>query len=66
MKGYLRTPKAAEYLDLGQSTLERKRIDGTGPQWRRLGSKIVVYAIEDLDAWASEQVCNSTSDLEAA
>jgi predicted DNA-binding transcriptional regulator AlpA len=59
---YLRTPAAAEYLGLGQSTLERKRIDGTGPQWRRLGARVVVYAAEDLDAWASKQVHLSTSE----
>lgn len=59
---YLRTPAAAEYLGLGQSTLERKRIDGSGPQWRRLGARVVVYAAEDLDAWASKQVHFSTSE----
>jgi predicted DNA-binding transcriptional regulator AlpA len=59
---YLRTPAAADYLGVGQSTLERKRIDGTGPRWRRLGSKIVVYATEDLDAWAGEQIHLSTSE----
>jgi predicted DNA-binding transcriptional regulator AlpA len=61
-KRYLRTPAAAEYLGVGQSTLERKRIDGTGPKFRRLGAKIVTYAIDDLDAWASEQVHTSTSE----
>lgn len=59
---YLRTPDAAGYLGIGQSTLERKRIDGTGPLWRRLGGKIVVYDTADLDAWAGEQVHRSTSE----
>lgn len=63
---YLRTPGAAAFLGVGQSTLERKRVDGTGPTFRRLGGKIVVYAIEDLEAWASKQVFNSTSEAEAA
>lgn len=61
-QAYLRTPDAAQYLGVGQSTLERKRIDGTGPQFRRLGGKIVVYAITDLDAWASTDVLGSTSE----
>ena len=65
-KRYLRTGEAATYLGIGQSTLERKRIDGTGPKFRRLGGKIVVYCIEDLDAWASQQVFTSTSEAEAA
>lgn len=63
---YLRTPDAANYLGVGQSTLERKRVDGTGPQFRRLGGKIITYAVEDLDAWASKQVFSSTSEAEAA
>lgn len=65
-QAYLRTPDAAKYLGIGKSTLERKRIDGTGPQYRRLGSKIVTYAVVDLDAWASEQVLSSTSERMAA
>lgn len=63
---YLRTPDAAAYLGVGQSTLERKRIDGTGPAFRRLGGKIITYAIDDLDAWAGKQVFNSTSEAQAA
>lgn len=61
-QGYLRTPDAAKYLGVGKSTLERTRLDGTGPKFRRLGPKIVTYAIADLDAWASEQVHRSTSE----
>ena len=63
---YLRTKGAAIYLDVGQSTLERMRIEGTGPQFRRLGSRIVIYAVADLDAWANENVLSSTSEREAA
>jgi predicted DNA-binding transcriptional regulator AlpA len=61
-QGYLRTPEAARYLGIGQSTLERKRVDGTGPKFRTLGSKIVTYSIADLDAWAGENVRTSTSE----
>lgn len=60
-QGYLRTADAARYLGVGQSTLERMRIAGTGPQFRRLGTKIVSYAVADLDAWAGEQILSSTS-----
>ncbi|WP_230629308.1 helix-turn-helix transcriptional regulator [Sphingomonas sp. Leaf37] len=65
-QGYLRTPDAAKYLGIGQSTLERKRIDGSGPQFRQLGARIVTYSVADLDAWASQQVLNSTSERVAA
>lgn len=60
-KGYLRTAPAAAYLDMGQSTLERLRIAGTGPVFRILGSRIVVYAIDDLDAYASRNIRTSTT-----
>lgn len=65
-QGYLRTPEAAKYLGIGQSTLERKRVDGSGPTFRQLGARIVAYAVADLDAWASQQVLNSTSERAAA
>ena len=65
-QGYLRTPDAAKYLGIGQSTLERKRVDGSGPKYRQLGTRIVTYAVQDLDAWASEQVLSSTSERAAA
>ena len=65
-QGYLRTAAAAQYLGIGQSTLERKRIDGTGPKFRVLGTKFVSYAIADLDEWASQQVLSSTAERVAA
>ncbi|MBP8232996.1 MAG: helix-turn-helix domain-containing protein [Rhizorhabdus sp.] len=61
-QGYVRTADAAKYLGIGQSTLERKRIDGTGPKFRQLGAKIIVYALADLDEWASQSVMSSTSE----
>ena len=63
---YLRTPDAAKYLGVGQSTLERKRIDGSGPKFRVLGAKIITYAVTDLDAWAGQQVLSSTSEKAVA
>ncbi|RYD92600.1 MAG: DNA-binding protein [Sphingobacteriales bacterium] len=64
-QGYLRTADAANYLGVGQSTLERKRIDGTGPKFRQLGAKIIVYALADLDEWASQSIMLSTSERSA-
>ena len=61
-KKMFRTPDAAQYLAVGQSTLERMRITGTGPRWHKLGARIVTYAIEDLDDWANNQVRMSTSE----
>lgn len=60
-QAYLRTPDAARYLGLSGRTLEKHRTYGTGPAYRKLGA-IVVYAVEDLEAWASRGAVTSTSD----
>ncbi len=51
----LRTPKAAEYLGLSASTLEKKRLSGDGPTFIRLGGRAVGYDVGDLDEWLDEQ-----------
>ena len=57
---YLKTPEAATHLGLSPRTLEKHRCYGTGPLFRRLGGRIV-YAIEDLDAWAALGTRQSTN-----
>ena len=58
---YLRTPEAARVLSLSGRTLEKHRTYGTGPAYRKLGGR-VVYALEDLKAWADRGAKTSTSD----
>ncbi len=58
---YLRTPDAARLLGLSPRTLEKHRTFGTGPLYRKLGGRIV-YAPEDLRAWAERGRRSSTSD----
>jgi len=58
---YLRTPEAARFLSLSGRTLEKHRTYGTGPAYRKIGGR-VVYAIEDLKAWADRGTKMSTSD----
>ncbi|WP_421934275.1 helix-turn-helix transcriptional regulator [Phenylobacterium sp.] len=58
---FLRTPEAARYLSLSHRTLEKHRTYGTGPAYRKLGGR-VVYAVEDLQAWADRGAKISTSD----
>lgn len=60
IRAYLKTHEAAEYLNLGASTLERKRIDGSGPAFRVLGRRAVRYAVSDLDEWASRCALTAT------
>lgn len=58
---YLRTRDAAEYLALSGRTLEKHRTYGTGPTYRKIGGR-VVYALDDLKAWADLGSRTSTSD----
>jgi predicted DNA-binding transcriptional regulator AlpA len=58
---FLRTPEAARFLGLSGRTLEKHRVYGTGPRYRKIGGR-VVYAVEDLTAWADRGLRNSTSD----
>ena len=58
---FVRTPEAARLLDLSPRTLEKHRCEGTGPIYRKLGGR-VVYAVDDLEAWAERGAVTSTSD----
>lgn len=58
---FLRTKEAADFLSLSARTLEKHRTYGTGPAYRKLGGR-VVYAIDDLQAWADRGAVTSTSD----
>ncbi len=60
-EGFLRTPEAGKFLGLSGRTLEKHRTYGTGPVYRKLGGR-VVYALEDLRAWAERGARSSTSD----
>jgi hypothetical protein len=58
---YLRTAEAARYLSLSPRTLEKHRTYGTGPAYRKVGGR-VIYALDDLRAWADLGTKTSTSD----
>ena len=58
---WLRTEEAAAYVGLSKSTLEKLRVTGGGPEYAALG-RVVVYRIEDLDAWVFAHKRRSTSD----
>jgi hypothetical protein len=58
---YLSNDEAAAYLHLSPRTLEKQRVVGGGPKFRKFGRR-VVYAIEDLESWASARACDTTSD----
>lgn len=62
---YLTQPEAAEHLRLSPRTLERMRLEGNGPRFRRFGRR-VVYATEDLRTWADARAFHSTSEADVA
>jgi hypothetical protein len=58
---FLSNAEAARFLNLSPRTLEKLRVVGGGPQFRKLGRR-VMYTIEELEAWAGMRRCDSTSD----
>jgi hypothetical protein len=62
---YLTNDEAATYLRLSPRTLEKQRVIGGGPRFRKFGRR-VMYAIVDLDAWADQHSFEATSDPEYA
>ena len=54
---YLTNDEAAERLRVSPRTLERMRIDGTGPRFFKAGPgkrSRVLYREEDLEAWLNQ------------
>jgi hypothetical protein len=59
----LRTRAAAEYLGLAESTLEKMRCKGIGPEFERPSERIVVYRVGALEAYLAARRATSTSEL---
>ena len=62
---FLGTPTAAQILGVSRRTLEKWRVVGGGPRFRKFG-RAVRYARADLHEWAEEQARVSTSDTEVS
>ncbi|MFC2925266.1 MULTISPECIES: helix-turn-helix transcriptional regulator [Hyphobacterium] len=63
---FLLTPKqAARYLNLAEISLAKWRVDGTGPEYFKLG-RAVRYRVDSLDAWLEERLQRSTSETRPA
>lgn len=58
---YLRTSETARFLSLSPRTMEKHRLYGTGPRYRKLGGR-VVYSIQDLQEWADQDIRTCSSD----
>ncbi|WP_398494338.1 helix-turn-helix transcriptional regulator [Variovorax sp.] len=58
---FLTTQEAAEILRLSPRTLEKHRVLGGGPRFRKFGAR-VLYAAADVRAWADGRAYEMTSD----
>ena len=58
---YLTNTEAAQFLRLSPRTLEKHRIFGTGPRFRKFGRR-VLYALTDLETWADERTFSMTCE----
>ena len=58
---FLTTAQAAHYVGLSRRTLEKMRLTGSGPRFRKHG-RYVRYHIDDLDDWSLGERRESTSD----
>lgn len=58
---FLTTQQAAEYLGLKRRTLEKMRVVGGGPPYRKHG-RYVRYHRDELAVWSESRARRSTSD----
>ena len=61
----LTNDEAAVFLRLSPRTLEKQRVIGGGPRFRKFGRR-VMYAVADLETWADARSFEATSDPEYA
>jgi excisionase family DNA binding protein len=62
---FLTTVEAAAMLRVAKSTLERMRVQGTGPRFLKVGPgkrSRVLYRQTEIDAWLEKQSFGSTSE----
>jgi len=62
---YLTVTEAAQFLRVSIKTLERKRVEGTGPKFYKVGPGLrarVLYRQSDLEQWVEGFVYSSTSE----
>lgn len=64
-EAFLIQREAASVLRISERTLERFRLDGSGPQFVKAGRR-VLYRRSDIDAWTDARTFCSTSEMSAA
>jgi predicted DNA-binding transcriptional regulator AlpA len=61
MSEYLNVDEAADYTGLATSTLNKLRLTGNGPEYFKLGRR-VLYARDGIEGWMRSKRRTSTSD----
>ena len=64
-KLYLNSQEAADMLRISIRTLERMRVEGSGPPYLKAGQGTrsrVLYRPADIDAWLNGRTFSSTSE----
>ena len=57
----LSVQEAARFLGLSVSTLNKMRLNGSGPPYLKFGRR-VLYDLRDLEAWVAERKRSHTSE----
>ncbi len=57
-----RQAEVSRRTGISESTLEKKRLNGSGPPFVRLGRRSIGYIKSDVDAWLLARRCKSTSE----
>ena len=58
----MNTENCAEYLGVSKKTLERMRVEGGGPPFKKIGHR-VMYSDHDIQRWVEENTFQSTSEF---
>ena len=62
---FLTPDETAKLLRTSVRSLERRRVEGNGPKFVKLGRR-VLYRPDDVDDWACDHAFASTAEAEAA
>ncbi len=60
MQNHLRRRELAQRLGISQRSLERMWQAGTGPKGLRVGMRLIMYPIAEIEAWEATRLFSSS------
>jgi predicted DNA-binding transcriptional regulator AlpA len=60
MQNHLRRRELAQRLGISQRSLERMWRAGTGPKGLRVGMRLIMYPIAEIEAWEATRLFSSS------